>query len=216
MKKSKLFILILGIVAILSSCSSSSDSKFINAYDNARKELKSASNEDDCRKIHDQLYEDLIKIGKEERASLKDITKSTKVWDAYKEWEKAFEEKCKSLNSNMWFFMTLLEPKVIKKHVDNQVGDDGKEEDEEKDDSGESSGRAKKAINELEEFIEKLESTYSIDEDELKELDEEFEEINSKYADIDEDDFSSSDFRKIKKLRKRFEKEVKRLNKLMN
>jgi hypothetical protein len=216
MKKSKLFILILGIVAILSSCSSSSDSKFINAYDNARKELESASNEDDCRKIHDQLYEELIKVGKEERASLKDITKSAKVWDAYKEWEHAFEEKCKSLDSNIWFFMTLLEPKVIKKHVDNQVGDDGNEEDEEKDDSGESSGRAIKAINELEEFIEKLESTYSIHEDELKELDEEFEEINSKYADIDEDDFSSSDFRKIKKLRKRFEKEVKRLNKLMN
>ncbi len=208
MKKIRLYILIFGIISIISSCTSSSDSKFINAYDSARKELSNASNEDDCRKIHDQLYEDLINIGIEEHASLKETIKSEKVWNAYKEWNNAFEEKCKSLDSNIWFFMTLLEPKIIKKHVDSQIGDDGDD-----DNSGSTSDRGEEAIDELEDFIQKLENTYSADEDKLKDLEEEFVEINNKYSDISEDDYSKSDLRKLKKMGKRFEKEIKRLRK---
>ncbi len=86
-------------------------------------------------------------------------------------------------------------------------------DDDDSDNSGLTSKRGKKVIDELEDFIQKLENTYSIDEDELNNLEEEFEKIISKYSDISEDDYSKSDLRKLEKMVERIAKEIKRLRK---
>ena len=50
---------------LFSACTSSMFDKLVEAYESSTKELASASSNDDCDKIHDELMEKLYKISQE-------------------------------------------------------------------------------------------------------------------------------------------------------
>ena len=61
MKKISVFLAFM-LTFLFSACSSSMFDKLVEAYESSTKELASASSNDDCDRIHDELMEKLYKI----------------------------------------------------------------------------------------------------------------------------------------------------------
>ena len=64
MKKISVFLAFM-LTFLFSACSSSMFDKLVEAYESSTKELASASSNDDCDRIHDELMEKLYKISQD-------------------------------------------------------------------------------------------------------------------------------------------------------
>lgn len=64
---------------LFSACSSSMFDKLVEAYESSTKELASASSNDDCDRIHDELMEKLYKISQD-----------------YPDWEEIIQKRVKT------------------------------------------------------------------------------------------------------------------------
>ena len=105
MKKFFFFQTLLLALFMLVSCSSTSGD-FISAYEEATKELGSATSNDDCDRIHDKLMHRLYEITQEDPDWEKAL-EDEDVKKAYQEWNEALK---KATTDNHWFFMVFCTP----------------------------------------------------------------------------------------------------------
>lgn len=94
--------LFIGAILLFTSCSSNCESDTIAAYKNAVEQLKSAKDNDDCQKVHEDLMCELARIGLEHPDYMKELIKSEKVNEAYKKWDKALQE---TTTDNLYYFL---------------------------------------------------------------------------------------------------------------
>lgn len=93
MKKISVFLAFM-LTFLFSACSSSMFDKLVEAYESSTKELASASSNDDCDRIHDELMEKLYKISQdypdweeiiqkegEDSENVKKVTKAYEAWN---------------------------------------------------------------------------------------------------------------------------------------
>lgn len=78
MKKISVFLAFM-LTFLFSACSSSMFDKLVEAYESSTKELASASSNDDCDRIHDELMEKLYKISQD-----------------YPDWEEIIQKRVKT------------------------------------------------------------------------------------------------------------------------
>lgn len=95
---------------LFSACSSSMFDKLVEAYESSTKELASASSNDDCDRIHDELMEKLYKISQDYpdweeiiQKEGEDSENVKKVTAAYKAWNNTLES---ATTDNHYMFMT--------------------------------------------------------------------------------------------------------------
>ena len=105
MKKFFFFQTLLLALFMLMSCSSTSG-YFISAYEEATKELETATNNDDCDRIHDKLMHRLYEITQEDPDWEKAL-EDEDVKKAYQEWNEALKN---ATTDNHWFFMVFCTP----------------------------------------------------------------------------------------------------------
>ena len=105
MKKLVFFQALLIAVVMLVSCSSTS-SDFINAYEEATEELKTATSNEDCDRIHDKLMHRLYEITQADEDWEKAL-EDEDVKKAYQEWNEALKN---ATTDNHWFFMVFCTP----------------------------------------------------------------------------------------------------------
>ena len=105
MKKLVFFQALLIAVVMLASCSSTSGD-FISAYEEATKELATATSNDDCDRIHDKLMHRLYEIT-QENSDWQKALEDEDVKEAYKAWTEALK---KATTDNHWFFMVFCTP----------------------------------------------------------------------------------------------------------
>ena len=105
MKKLVFFQALLIAVVMLVSCSSTS-SDFIGAYEEATEELKTATSNEDCDRIHDKLMHRLYEITQADKEWAKAL-EDEDVKNAYKAWNKALEN---ATTDNHSFFMVICTP----------------------------------------------------------------------------------------------------------
>lgn len=109
MKKISVFLAFM-LTFLFSACSSSMFDKLVEAYESSTKELASASSNDDCDRIHDELMEKLYKISQEYpdweeiiQKEGEDSENVKKVTTAYKAWNNTLES---ATTDNHYMFMT--------------------------------------------------------------------------------------------------------------
>ena len=97
MKKISVFLAFM-LTFLFSACSSSMFDKLVEAYESSTKELASASSNDDCDRIHDELMEKLYKISQDYpdweeiiQKEGEDSENVKKVTAAYKAWNNTLE-----------------------------------------------------------------------------------------------------------------------------
>lgn len=105
MKKFFFFQTLLLALFMLMSCSSTSGD-FISAYEEATKELESATSNDDCDRIHDKLMHRLYEITQQDPDWEKAL-EDEDVKKAYKEWNEALKN---ATTDNHWFVMLFCTP----------------------------------------------------------------------------------------------------------
>lgn len=105
MKKIFFFQTLLLALVMLVSCSSTSGD-FISAYEEATKELESATSNDDCDRIHDKLMHRLYEITQQDPDWEKTL-EDEEVKNAYKAWNEALEN---ATTDKHWFFMVFCTP----------------------------------------------------------------------------------------------------------
>ena len=96
--------LLLALFMLVSRSSTSGD--FISAYEEATKELGSATSNDDCDRIHDKLMHRLYEMSQEE-PDLEKARGDEDVKKAYQEWNEALKN---ATTDNHWFFMVFCTP----------------------------------------------------------------------------------------------------------
>ena len=106
MKKFFFFQTLLLALFMLMSCSSTSGD-FISAYEEATKELESATSNDDCDRIHDKLMHRLYEITQEDPDWEKAL-EDEDVKKAYQEWNEALKN---ATTGNHYLFMVFCTPK---------------------------------------------------------------------------------------------------------
>ena len=105
MKKIFFFQTLLLALFMLMSCSSTSGD-FISAYEEATKELESATSNDDCDRIHDKLMHRLYESTQEDPDWEKAL-EDEDVKKAYQEWNEALKN---ATTDNHWFHMVFCTP----------------------------------------------------------------------------------------------------------
>ena len=111
MKKLVFFQALLIAVVMLVSCSSTS-SDFINAYEEATEELKTATSNEDCDRIHDKLMHRLYEITQSDE-NWEEALADEDVKNAYKAWNEALKE---ATTDNHWFYMSFCTPESAIKY----------------------------------------------------------------------------------------------------
>ena len=111
MKKIVFFQTLLLALVMLVSCSSTSGD-FISAYEEATKELETATSNDDCDRIHDKLMHRLYEITQQDpdwKKTLEDEDEEVKeeVQNAYQAWNEALKN---ATTDNHWFHMVFCTP----------------------------------------------------------------------------------------------------------
>ena len=105
MKKFFFFQTLLLALFMLVSCSSTSGD-FISAYEEATKELGSATSNDDCDRIHDKLMHRLYEIT-QENSDWQKALEDEDVKEAYKAWTEALKTATTDYH---WFHMVFCTP----------------------------------------------------------------------------------------------------------
>lgn len=105
MKKIFFFQTLLLALVMLVSCSSTSGD-FISAYEEATKELESATSNDDCDRIHDKLMHRLYEITQQDPDWEKAL-EDEEVENAYEAWNEALKN---ATTNNHYFFMVFCTP----------------------------------------------------------------------------------------------------------
>ena len=105
MKKFFFFQTLLLALFMLVSCSSTS-SDFIGAYEEATEELKTATSNEDCDRIHDKLMHRLYEITQADKEWAKAL-ENEDVKNAYKAWNEALKN---ATTDNYWFGMVFCTP----------------------------------------------------------------------------------------------------------
>ena len=106
MKKFFFFQTLLLALFMLVSCSSTSGD-FISAYEEATKELESATSNDDCDRIHDKLMHRLYEITQQDPDWEKAL-EDEEVKNAYEAWDEALKN---ATTGNHYLFMVFCTPK---------------------------------------------------------------------------------------------------------
>ena len=106
MKKLVFFQALLIAVVMLVSCSSTS-SDFINAYEEATEELKTATSNEDCDRIHDKLMHRLYEITQSDENWEEALAGEEDVKNAYEAWGEALK---KATTNDHWFYMPICTP----------------------------------------------------------------------------------------------------------
>lgn len=104
MKKLVIFQLLIAVLMLVSCSSTSSD--FISAYEEATKELETATSNDDCDRIHDKLMHRLYEITQADSDWEKTL-ENEDVKNAYKAWNDALQN---ATTDNHWFVMVFCTP----------------------------------------------------------------------------------------------------------
>ena len=115
MKKIFFFQTLLLALVMLVSCSSTSGD-FISAYEEATKELGSATSNDDCDRIHDKLMHRLYEITQEDSDWAKSL-EDEDVKKAYQEWTEALK---KATTNDHWFYMVFCTPECAIDYCQNK------------------------------------------------------------------------------------------------
>lgn len=177
----KIYILFTFMLTLLfSSCSSSLFDKTVEAYEESTKELASASSNEDCDRIHDELMEKLYKITKEypdwEEIIKKEGDESEavqKVTKAYEAWNNALKD---ATTDDHYMFMTYCNfPNAIEQiegkapSSKNSVSEDEEKSQDDSEDMSTSSSNSNvdEMLDSYEEYVNKLTDFYS----KLKDLD---------------------------------------------
>ncbi|MGM9842476.1 MAG: hypothetical protein ACI31D_09790 [Candidatus Limisoma sp.] len=104
MKKIVIFQLLIAVLMLVSCSSTSSD--FISAYEEATKELETATSNDDCDRIHDKLTRRLYEITQADSDWEKALDDED-VKNAYDAWNEALKN---ATIDNHWFVMVFCTP----------------------------------------------------------------------------------------------------------
>ena len=104
MKKLVIFQLLIAVLMLVSCSSTSSD--FISAYEEATKELETATSNDDCDRIHDKLMHRLYEITQAD-PDWEEALEDDDVKNAYTEWNEALKN---ATTDNYWFGMVFCTP----------------------------------------------------------------------------------------------------------
>lgn len=213
MKKLHLLFTIM-LTLLFSACTSSLFDKTVEAYEESTKELASASSNEDCDRIHDELMEKLYKITKEypdwEEIIKKEGDDSEavkKVTKAYEAWNNALKD---ATTDDHYMFMTYCNfPNAIEQiegKAPSSKSSVSEDEEKSQDDSevmsaSSSDSNVDEMLDAYEEYVNKLTDFYS----KLKDLDPgsddymqalgEAQELEGSYKDlVDKCKTSISDF----------------------
>lgn len=170
MKKISVFLAFM-LTFLFSACSSSMFDKLVEAYESSTKELASASSNDDCDRIHDELMEKLYKISQEYpdweeiiQKEGEDSENVKKVTTAYEAWNNTLKD---ATTDNHYMFMTYCNiPNAIEQITGKGASKKTEETKESEDTSNDlSSSSSDTNIDEMldsyEEYVNKLSDFYA-------------------------------------------------------
>ena len=167
MKKIPVFFAFM-LTFLFSACSSSMFDKLVEAYESSPKELASASSNDDCDRIHDELMEKLYKISQEYpdweeiiQKEGEDSENVKKVTTAYKAWNNTLES---ATTDNHYMFMTYCNiPNAIEQITGKGTSKENKESEDTSDDLSSSSSDTNidEMLDSYEEYVNKLSDFYA-------------------------------------------------------
>lgn len=153
---------------LFSACTSSMFDKLVEAYESSTKELASASCNDDCDKIHDELMEKLYKISQEYpdweeiiQKEGEDSESFKKVTEAYEAWNNTLKE---ATTDNHYMFMTYCNiPNAIEQITGKGTSKETKENEDTSDDLSSSSSDTDidEMLDSYEEYVNKLSDFYA-------------------------------------------------------
>lgn len=153
---------------LFSACTSSMFDKLVEAYESSTKELASASSNDDCDKIHDELMEKLYKISQEYpdweeiiQKEGEDSESFKKVTEAYEAWNNTLKE---ATTNNHYMFMTYCNiPNAIEQITGKGTSKENKESEDTSDDLSSSSSDTNidEMLDSYEEYVNKLSDFYA-------------------------------------------------------
>lgn len=153
---------------LFSACTSSMFDKLVEAYESSTKELASASSNDDCDKIHDELMEKLYKISQEYpdweeiiQKEGEDSESFKKVTEAYEAWNNTLKE---ATTDNHYMFMTYCNiPNAIEQITGKGTSKETKENEDTSDDLSSSSSDTDidEMLDSYEEYVNKLSDFYA-------------------------------------------------------
>lgn len=153
---------------LFSACTSSMFDKLVEAYESSTKELASASSNDDCDKIHDELMEKLYKISQEYpdweeiiQKEGEDSESFKKVTEAYEAWNNTLKE---ATTDNHYMFMTYCNiPNAIEQITGKGTSKENKESEDTSDDISSSSSDTNidEMLDSYEEYVNKLSDFYA-------------------------------------------------------
>ena len=153
---------------LFSACTSSMFDKLVEAYESSTKELASASCNDDCDKIHDELMEKLYKISQEYpdweeiiQKEGEDSENVKKVTKAYETWNNTLES---ATTDNHYMFMTYCNiPNAIEQITGKGTSKETKENEDTSDDLSSSSSDTDidEMLDSYEEYVNKLSDFYA-------------------------------------------------------
>ena len=142
--------------------------KLVEAYESSTKELASASSNDDCDKIHDELMEKLYKISQEYpdweeiiQKEGEDSESFKKVTEAYEAWNNTLKE---ATTDNHYMFMTYCNiPNAIEQITGKGTSKENKESEDTSDDLSSSSSDTNidEMLDSYEEYVNKLSDFYA-------------------------------------------------------
>ena len=222
------------LTLLFSACTSPLFDKTAEAYEESTRELASATSNEDCDRIHDELMEKLYKITKEYpdwqeiiKKEGDDSEAAKKVAEAYKAWDHALSEATTGYHYAFMTFCTL--PNAIEqiegKNSASETFASGnkKEEKEETDETTTdfSGSDIDEMLDSYEEYADKLYAFYK----ELKNLEqgsddyvrvfEEAQELEESYKDLFDkcqtsvSDFSTEQMKRYLKITKKLTKAMK-------
>lgn len=161
---------------LFSACSSSMFDKLVEAYESSTKELATASSNDDCDRIHDELMEKLYKISQEYpdweeiiKKEGEDSENVKKVSKAYEDWNNALKD---ATTDDHYMFMTYCNiPNAIEQITGKGASkktEETKESEDNSDDlsSSSSDSNIDEMLDSYEEYVNKLADFY----DKLKDM----------------------------------------------
>ena len=174
---------------LFSACTSSMFDKLVEAYESSTKELASASSNDDCDKIHDELMEKLYKISQEYpdweeiiQKEGEDSESFKKVTEAYKAWNNTLKE---ATTDNHYMFMTYCNiPNAIEQITGKGASKETKESEDTSDELSSSSSDTNidEMLDSYEEYVNKLSDVYA----KLKDLEVGSEDYMSTLGEVQE------------------------------
>ena len=174
---------------LFSACTSSMFDELVEAYESSTKELASASSNDDCDKIHDELMEKLYKISQEYpdweeiiQKEGEDSESFKKVTEAYKAWNNTLKE---ATTDNHYMFMTYCNiPNAIEQITGKGASKETKESEDTSDELSSSSSDTNidEMLDSYEEYVNKLSDVYA----KLKDLEVGSEDYMSTLGEVQE------------------------------